>query len=190
MLRGKLTGLRARLPQDADILHRELYDDVATRVRADNRPWIPLAAGPSSPYRVEDQAGEAAQAASAAIFSAVELATDELAGEALLWAIDRHNRSAHVGISLRPAFRGRGFGVDVVRVLSRYGFAILGLHRLQIETLADNHAMIAIAERTGFVREGVTRRSEWVNGEFTDQVIFGMLAEEFPAVTIDADITS
>ena len=180
MLRGKLTGLRARLPQDVDILHAELYNDVTTRVRADNRPWMPLPAGPASPYWVEASAGEAAGGANAAIFSVVELATDELAGDALLWAIDGHNRSAHVGISLRPAFRGRGFGVDVVRVLCRYGFAILGLHRLQIETLTDNHAMMTIADQAGFVREGVTRGSDWVNGEFADQVIFGLLAEEFP----------
>jgi RimJ/RimL family protein N-acetyltransferase len=179
MLRGEVVGLRARVAEDVEILHAELYNDVETRVRADTRAWMPLPAGPASPYWVEAEAGEAAQGANAAIFSVVELATDELAGDALLWAIDRHNRSAHVGISLRPAFRGRGFGVDVVRVLCRYGFAILGLHRLQIETLADNHAMIAIAGQAGFVREGVTRGSDWVNGGFADSVIFGLLAEEF-----------
>jgi len=177
MLRGELTGLRARVPEDVGILHAELYDDVETRVRADTRPWMPVPAGPASPHWVD--AGEASRAGNAAIFSVVELVTGELAGEALLWAIDRHNRLAHVGISLRPAFRGRGFGADAVRVLCRYGFAILGLHRLQIETLTDNHAMIAIAERAGFVREGVTRSSEWVNGGFADAVIFGLLADEF-----------
>jgi RimJ/RimL family protein N-acetyltransferase len=179
MLRGKLTGLRARLPGDVDILHAELYNDVRTRVRADSRPWMPLPAGPASPYWVEASAGEASREANAAIFSVVELATDDLAGDALLWAIDRHNRSAHVGISLRPAYRGRGFGVDAVRVLCRYGFAILGLHRLQIETLSDNHGMIATAEQAGFVREGVTRGSDWVHGGFADSVIFGLLADEF-----------
>ena len=51
----------------------------------------------------------------AACFSVVQLADDELAGEALLWGIDLHNRSAHIGISLRPAFRGRGLGTDVLR---------------------------------------------------------------------------
>lgn len=179
MLRGKLTGLRARLPQDVDILHAELYNDVETRVRADSRPWMPLPSGPGSPYWVSAQEEEASRAANAAIFSVVELGAGELAGEALLWAIDRHNRSAHVGISLRPAFRGRGFGADAVRVLCRYGFAILGLHRLQIETLTDNHAMIAIASQAGFVREGVTRGSDWVNGTFADCVILGLLADEF-----------
>jgi RimJ/RimL family protein N-acetyltransferase len=134
--------------------------------------------GPASPYWVVG--AESADAdADAAIFSVVELATGELAGEALLWGIDLHNRCAHVGISLRPAVRGRGLGVDVVRLLCRYGFAIRGLRRLQLETLADNHAMIAVAEKLGFTREGTTRESSWVNGGFADDVIFGLLAEEF-----------
>ena len=63
MLRGELTGLRARLPVDVDILHAELYDDVETRVRADTRPWMPVPSGPASPYWVEVQAGEASRAA-------------------------------------------------------------------------------------------------------------------------------
>jgi RimJ/RimL family protein N-acetyltransferase len=177
MLRGELTGLRARLPPDVEILHAELYDDIDTRVRADSRPWVPIPPGPGSPYWVGD---EAPKAGDTAVFSVVELPSGELAGEALLWGIDPHNRSAHVGISLRPAWRGRGLGADAVRVLCRYAFAIRGLHRLQLETLADNHAMIAIAGQAGFAREGVTRGSEWVNGRFEDCAIFGLLAADFP----------
>jgi RimJ/RimL family protein N-acetyltransferase len=176
MLRGELTVLRARAVDDVAILHAELYDDVDTRIRADARPWVPVPSGPGSPYWL---AGTKPADDEAAFFSVVELATGELAGEALLWGMDLHNRSAHVGISLRPAVRGHGLGVDVVRVLCRYGFAIRGLHRLQLETLADNHAMIAIAEKLGFTREGTTRGSSWVNGGFADDVIFGLLAEEF-----------
>jgi RimJ/RimL family protein N-acetyltransferase len=107
------------------------------------------------------------------------LGCGELAGEALLWGIDTHNRGAHIGISLRPAFRGHGLGTDAVRVLCRYGFAILGLHRLQAETLASNTAMIATATRAGFVREGSLRGSAWVNGQFADEVILGLLAPEW-----------
>jgi len=180
MLRGELTLLRARAPEDIPVLHAELYEDVVMRVRADTRPWMPVPSGPASPFWVDPAAGEALRSAGAAIFSVVELATDELAGEALLWSIDQYNRSAHLGISLRPAFRGRGLGADVVRVLCRYGFAILGLHRLQLETLTDNHAMIKVATEAGFTQEGVTRGSGWVNGAFADCVIFGLLAAEFP----------
>jgi RimJ/RimL family protein N-acetyltransferase len=93
--------------------------------------------------------------------------------------MDLHNRVAHVGISLRPAFRGHGLGADVVRVLCYYGFAVRGMHRLQIETLADNAAMIAAATRAGFTREGTLRGASWVDGAFADEAIFGLLAADW-----------
>jgi len=179
MLRGELTGLRARFPGDAEILHAELYDDVETRVRADSRPWVPIPNGPASPFWATGAGGES-QPADTAIFSVVELATGGLAGDALLWDIDPHNRSAHLGLSLRPACRGRGLGTDAIRLLCRYGFAIRGLHRLQIETLADNGAVIRMAEQVGFTREGVIRGADWVNGVWADSVIFGLLDSDRP----------
>jgi RimJ/RimL family protein N-acetyltransferase len=144
MIRGNTVGLRARHESDVAVLQAELYDDVETRSRADNRPWRPIAPGSSrSPYAVADPSDDAA------CFSVVLLGGDgdgagELAGEALLWAIDTHNRSAHIGISLRPAFRGRGMGTETVQVLCHYGFVVRGLHRMQIETLAGNTAMIRL----------------------------------------------
>jgi RimJ/RimL family protein N-acetyltransferase len=177
MLRGEKVALRARIESDVAVLHTELYDDVVTRSRADTRPWRPLTAdSPLSPFRVIDPAEGFTP------FSVVELTDGEpLAGEAVLWGIDLHNRSAHIGLSLRPAFRGRGLGADVVRVLCGYGFANLGLHRLALETLSDNVAMIRTAERLGFVREGVSRQGSWVTGHFHDDVLFGLLAEEWAA---------
>jgi len=113
-----------------------------------------------------------------ACFSVAEIATDELVGEALLWGIDTHSRAANVGISLRPSFRGRGFGTDVVRVLCRYGFTTRGLHRLQLDTHADNAAMRAVAVRVGFRAEGVRREAAWVDGRFVDSMVFGLLVTE------------
>jgi RimJ/RimL family protein N-acetyltransferase len=178
MLRGDLVGLRARQEADVPVLHSELYDDIATRARADSRPWRPIApTSTASPYAVAGPSDDVA------CFSVVQLAGDELAGEALLWGIDVHNRCAHIGISLRPGFRGRGLGTDVVKVLCGYGFAARGLHRLQIETLADNAAMIRAATQAGFVSEGTLRRSAWVNGDFLDEVVLGLLATEWRDLT-------
>ncbi|GIH14597.1 GNAT family N-acetyltransferase [Rugosimonospora africana] len=169
MLHGERVLLRARYDSDIPILHAELHDDVATRMRADNRPWRPVP--PSSPSLRAEPGADTAE------FSVVELDSDELAGDALVWGIDTHNRSAHLGISLRPAFRGRGLGTDVVRALCAYGFHVRGLHRLQVETLADNLAMITAATRAGFTHEGTLRRSAWVGGDFADEVILGRLAD-------------
>jgi RimJ/RimL family protein N-acetyltransferase len=176
MLRGELTVLRARTEDDAKVLHADLYEDVATWARSDTRPWVPIPFGSASPY----WPGEGAPSPTdAALFAVAELASGELAGEAVLWGIDLHNRLAHAGISLRPAFRGRGLGTDVIRVLCRYAFTVRGLRRMQLETLADNAAMIAVAARLGFTREGTIRGGAWVNGQWADEVIFGMLDTEF-----------
>ncbi|HXY44078.1 MAG TPA: GNAT family protein [Acidimicrobiales bacterium] len=175
MLRGERVALRARIESDVAILHTELYDDVHTRSRADGRPWRPISPdAPAAPYRISDPTDDWAA------FSVVELTDGHpLAGEAILWGIDLHHRRAHIGVSLRPAFRGRGLAADAVKVLCEYAFVVRGLHRVAIETLRDNVAMLRTAEQTGFVREGVLRKAAWVNGEFLDEVIFGLLVEEW-----------
>jgi RimJ/RimL family protein N-acetyltransferase len=79
MLNGTVAGLRARHESDIPILETELYDDVDVSVRADSRPWRPIPPGSaSSRYRITGQDSDPA------CFSVVELATAELAGEAVL----------------------------------------------------------------------------------------------------------
>ncbi|MFJ5273625.1 GNAT family N-acetyltransferase [Streptomyces sp. NPDC088358] len=173
MIQGDKVGLRARRDSDVPVLQAELYDDVAMRSRVDSRPWRPL-----PPDAAESPAAAAVPSDDKAYFSVVELASQELAGEALLWGIDPHNRTAHLGISLLPRFRGRGLAGDVVRVLCTYGFTVRGLQRLQVETLADNTAMIAAATGAGFRVEGTLRRSAWVYGAFVDVVVLGLLDGE------------
>lgn len=173
MIRGAKVGLRARQESDLPVLLDEMYNDVLEFSRADGRPWRPASTAEHAGYKLHEPSDEFAA------FSVVESGSDELAGMAVLWGIDLHHRSAHVGLGLRPAFRGRGLGGDVVRVLCTYGFAVRGLRRLQVDTLIDNEAMIATAERVGFRREGVQRRAAWVYGREVDQVILGLLHDEW-----------
>jgi RimJ/RimL family protein N-acetyltransferase len=171
MLRGRKVGLRARIESDVPILRRELYDDVLTFSRSSSRPWQPISPGrPGAGYAVADPDPRRAS------FSVVTLDDDELAGSCGLWGIDTHNRSAGLGITLLSSARGRGLAVDVVLTLCAYAFQTRGLHRIQIETLADNAAMRATAVRAGFTEEGVRRQAGWVDGAFLDEVIYGRLA--------------
>ncbi|WP_380278057.1 GNAT family N-acetyltransferase [Kitasatospora purpeofusca] len=176
MLRGDTIGLRARHEEDIPILLAELYDDVVNSARAEGRPWRPITPGSNDPRLVVDDTNQVNVP-----FSVVELEGGALVGAATLWGIDTHNRTAHIGLGLLPSTRGKGYGTDVVAALCHYGFVVRGLQRLQIETLADNTAMLRAAERNGFVREGVLRSSAWVLGEFLDQVLLGLLAEEWKA---------
>lgn len=172
-LRGQHVALRPRHPDDIAILHSELYDDISTRAQADSRPWRPIPPGSSlSPYAVPDSED-------AACFSIATVEDGELVGEALLWGIDLHNRNAHVGIALRPAFRRRGWSTEVLDLLCRYGFAVRGLHRLQLETVAENTPMIRSAAQAGFTQEGVLRQRSWVLGRFADSVVMAILKEDW-----------
>ncbi|WP_119731271.1 GNAT family N-acetyltransferase [Thermomonospora amylolytica] len=174
MLRGGKVGLRARHEDDIPILRAELYDDVVNYSRSQSRPWRPITPGSKDSQLVVDDKEEGRVP-----FSVVELDGGTLVGTAVLWGIDSHNRSAHIGLGLLPSCRGKGYGTDVVAVLCHYGFVVRGLQRLQIETLADNYAMLRAAERNGFVREGVLRSSAWVLGEFLDEVLLGLLAQDW-----------
>ncbi|MGZ4390411.1 MAG: GNAT family N-acetyltransferase [Gaiellaceae bacterium] len=172
-LGGEQVALRARRPEDVPVLQAQLYDDVGTRSRADTRPWLPLPPDPAfSPYAVASARVDAA-------FFSVVTAADELAGEALLWGIDLHNRLAQLGLALLPGFRGRGWSVEVLQLLCRYGFAVRGLNRLQLETDADNQPMIRAALRAGFREEGVLRQAAWSLGSFVDTVVLGLLAADW-----------
>ncbi|MGA4876688.1 GNAT family N-acetyltransferase [Streptomyces lydicamycinicus] len=174
MLKGNKVGLRARHEDDIPILQSELHDDVANAARAQGRPWRPLTPGSKHSQFVVDDTEQGHVP-----FSVVELAGGTLVGTATLWGIDDHHRSAHIGLGLLPASRGKGYGTDVVAVLCHYGFIVRGLQRLQIETLSDNEAMLRSAERNGFVREGLMRSSAWVMGEFLDEVLLGLLVQDW-----------
>ncbi len=174
MLKGGKVGLRARHDDDIPILQTELYDDVVNHSRADGRPWRPITPGSKESHLVVDDKEQGY-----APFSVVELDGGTLIGTAALWGIDNHHRSAHLGLGLRPSARGKGYGTDVVAVLCHYGFVVRGLQRLALETLSDNAAMLRSAERNGFVREGVLRSSAWVMGEFLDEVLLGLLAQDW-----------
>ena len=139
MLRVGKVGLRARDEADVAVLHAELYEDIATLAQADSRPWLPIPPGSAaSPYAVTEPRDDLA------FFSVVELDSGELAGEALLWAIDLHNRMAHLGLSLRPAFRGRGLGTDVVS-----GAVRLRLHHPRSAPVASRHPGQQYSDDTG-----------------------------------------
>ncbi|GLX18775.1 GNAT family N-acetyltransferase [Streptomyces lavendulae] len=174
MLTGGKVGLRARHEDDIPILRTELYDDVVNGSRSEAGPWKPITPGSRDPRLVVDDTKE-----TSVQFSVVELEGGSLVGAATFWGIDTHNRAAHIGLGLLPAARGKGYGKDVVATLCHYGFVVRGFHRMQIETLADNVAMLRAAESNGFVREGVLRSSAWVLGEFLDEVVLGLLAKDW-----------
>jgi RimJ/RimL family protein N-acetyltransferase/predicted lactoylglutathione lyase len=108
---------------------------------------------------------------------AVELRAEAvLAGDV---AVCRHeNRmQAELGFTMARAHQGRGYATEAVRcVLDRLFDA--GIRRVSAECDARNTASARLLERLGFRREGCRRRHTWLKGEWTDDLLFGLLAED------------
>ena len=179
MLRGSRVVLRRRLESDVAVLEAALRDDVATWSRIQSGPWYPVTLGETTIFAVTEPSDKFAR------FTVADPGTDEVLGHAALWGVDRHNGAAHVGMSLLEGSRGKGLGTEVVDLLCAYGFETLGLHRLALETLADNAAMVTVAVRAGFRHEGTLRETAWLEGAYRDEVLYGLLVEEWRAARAD-----
>jgi RimJ/RimL family protein N-acetyltransferase len=115
------------------------------------------------------------------IFGIRTIADDELVGSCQLHGIDPRDRSAELQIRVgeRSAW-GRGYGTEAVRMLVAYGFAELGLSRVQLHAFATNERALRVYERVGFRREGVRRNGAYVAGSFVDVVEMAIVAADAP----------
>jgi ribosomal-protein-serine acetyltransferase len=108
-------------------------------------------------------------------------AGEELVGAIGINRMDIANRRAQIGYWLSRDHEGKGIVTRCCERLIRYGFEQLDLNKIEIRCEPGNERSAAIPERLGFVREGVLREAQWINGRFVDLVVYGMLAREWMA---------
>ncbi len=84
-------------------------------------------------------------------------AADAFLGLALAVHLDGEAREAELGYMLTPGARGRGIATEALRQLTDWAFGTLGARRLQLLISVDNRASSRVAERAGYIREGVLR---------------------------------
>ena len=87
-------------------------------------------------------------------------------------------RSVGIDISLSERFQGKGLGPDALRALIRWFADERGHHRFTIDPNAANERAIKAYAAVGFKPIGITRRSELVDGEWTDGLLMDLLIEE------------
>jgi len=179
MLKGRLVGLREQRRDDVEVLF-EFATDAEHAALADMRPFRPVSL---AARLAEYDKRQSEPDLTSAFFSIQRLDDNEGAavGSVGLWMIDTHHRSAHIGISLLPSVRGQGLGRDAIEVVCRFGFEIRALERLSLETLELNAAMRATATACGFVEEGRLRSAAWYLGRRVDDLVYGLLADEWRA---------
>lgn len=102
-----------------------------------------------------------------------------LAGVVCLLGVDRANERATLAYWLGASFLKQGLMTAACSALLEYAFTTLRLHRVELSAAVDNVESWRLAERLGFLLEGVQRESERLNGKYLDHRLYGLLAREW-----------
>lgn len=111
---------------------------------------------------------------------AIETKDGQLIGLATLGSIDWKNRKAMHGIKLHSsAPKGQGYATDAVMAVMKYAFEELQLNRLYGSILDYNIASQRLYAKCGWVIEGRARQSVFKNNAYHDEIIVGILRDEY-----------
>jgi RimJ/RimL family protein N-acetyltransferase len=99
-------------------------------------------------------------------------------GDIALWLEDGSDEKAEIGWILDPAASGHGFATEAAIAVLNVAFDHYGLHRVFAQMDSRNTASAKLARRIGMREEAHLRKDWWSKGEWTDTLIFGMLASD------------
>ena len=91
----------------------------------------------------------------------------------LVW---ERGRRGEIGYDVGRPYWGSRVMDQVLPVVLDFGFATLGLRRIEAIVTAGNEPSCRLLERHGFEREGVLRDHAFWKGRFWDQILYGRLS--------------
>ena len=98
-----------------------------------------------------------------------------------LFAWNRGWRRCTVGYELSRAAWGCGYMREALQAVLAWGFADMGLHRVDACIHPENAASLKLARQLGFVEEGRLRDAGYWLGRYHDLLQLSLLAPEFDA---------
>jgi len=112
-------------------------------------------------------------------FGIYELRTNNLIGHIALYAVKRlPYSSAFVGYAMDEIYIGKGIVTEAVKMVVRFAFEQVGLHRVEAYVSTQNSASIRVLEKSGFQREGLLRKLLYINGQWVDHYMYACLEDE------------
>jgi RimJ/RimL family protein N-acetyltransferase len=107
--------------------------------------------------------------------------TSELVGDVVLFWRSRADAGGELGYVFNPASGGHGYATEAANVMLGLGFEGLGLHRIVARIDERNESSVRLARRLGMRQEARLVRNEFFKGEWSTELDFAMLADEWYA---------
>jgi len=87
--------------------------------------------------------------------------------------------SCEWGFAMGSPFWGTGVFAEGARLVLDFAFDTIGAHRMEARAAVANGRGNGALRKMGAVQEGILRRSFLRNGQYHDQVLWGILAEDW-----------
>jgi ribosomal-protein-alanine N-acetyltransferase len=93
--------------------------------------------------------------------------------------VSKEHRRAEIGYSLARELWGKGLIPEAARALVDWGFPAYELDKVFARADARNERSWRVMEKLGMTREGLLRQHRAVPGGRADEVVYGLLREEW-----------
>ncbi|WP_107037427.1 GNAT family N-acetyltransferase [Brumimicrobium mesophilum] len=105
--------------------------------------------------------------------------SNEIIGDIGIHFIGDDGFQCELGCTLSKKHQGKGFATDAMKITIDYLFTSLNKHRITASVDPKNTDSIRLLERLGFRNEAHFKESLFINGEWVDDVIYGLLKSEW-----------
>ena len=93
----------------------------------------------------------------------------------------RHGRFGY-GLGIKRDTRRKGYASEAIILLLNFFFFERRYQKVTVTVYSFNESSIKLHEKLGFQQEGRLRRMIYTDGQYHDELIFGMTIEEFKAL--------
>jgi RimJ/RimL family protein N-acetyltransferase len=173
LLRGTLVKLRELRPADAPMLLTAMSSPDVSRFISPPPPTL------EGFERFIDWAHRERAAGQYLCFAMVPRGTETALGLFQLRSLEREFGTAEWGFALGVEYWGTGIFDEGARLFIDFAFTAVGTHRLEARAALKNGRGNGALRKVGAVQEGVLRRSFLRHGEYLDQALWTILAEEW-----------
>ena len=173
---GDKVQLRAREPRDAEVI--PLYEH-----SADERSgWMimPPRSRMATRKAIEESAEKRPGPQALELDLAIARREDDLmVGGINVNEVDQTNGTFAYGVGIGREHKGNGYAAEAVLLVLRFMFDERRFQKCEARVYDYNSASVSLHRKLGFVEEGRLRRHLFLAGEYHDELMFGMTAEEF-----------
>ena len=111
----------------------------------------------------------------------IENSEQEVVGDITTHHCDQRTGNFSWGINIIQDHRRKGYASEALPLVMRYYFQELRYQKVTVHIASFNEASIKLHERLGFQQEGCIRRALYTDGQYFDDLVFGLTKEEFAA---------